>query len=331
MTGPYNNVVPVSSSSAICTSPAIELARPGILNFFHSEHGKTLLSGIETNEKSCIQLDMLRDGTEHELENAANEPAAESRKLCSGTTKEGKVIALVQGDITELPTDVIVNAANAELKHIGGVAFAILKKGGPIIQEESNRFIYREGKLSDGDAVMTKSVGKLPCKHLIHAVGPKWNGGFYNEEAFLKNACLESLNLATSYRMLSFPAISSGVFGFPMSRCASCMMKAFQKYSANNPQSTLCEITVVVRDQSAITAFTNKFSQCLDNFQDATKTSIPSKIAEPPRIQEKNSISHSKHKKLVTKATPADDQDNITQFIQLHRGELLNQMVILQG
>ena len=252
---------------SICTSPPIEQARPGTVKFFYSEKGTTLIRGIETEEKSCIQLDVLNNDTINESrENCCT-------KLCTGKTKDGTTITLVKGDITEFPVDVIVNAANCDLKHIGGVALAIAKKGGPIIQEDSDCFISREGKLSDGDAVMAKEVGKLPCKCLIHAVGPKWSGGLRSEDAVLKKACLESLKLASDYRTVSFPAISSGVFSFPVNKCAEYMMKAFLEYCASCALSVLCEITVVVRDNSTASAFTQEMCKNLFNFQSARQFS----------------------------------------------------------
>jgi len=306
--------------SSICTSPPIEQARPGTVKFFYSEKGKTLIRGIEAEEKSCIQLDVLQDSESEDIPGSGISGGGSS-KLCMGTTKEGKVITLVLGNITEFPVDVIVNAANTDLKHVGGVAFAIANKGGPIIQEESNRYIRREGKLSDGDAVMTPKVGKLPCKRLIHAVGPKWNGGLYNEEAFLKRACLESLKLAGNFKTVSFPAISSGVYGFPISKCAACMIKAFVEYSAGNALSALHEIIIVLRDNSPVGAFSNEMNQHLNSFH-STTASAPATM--PVAV---STHSRSKRKKPSGNAISKADHDIITQFIQLHKGELLKQKV----
>jgi len=306
--------------SSICTSPPMEQARPGTVKYFYSEKGMTLIRGIETEEKSCIQLDVLQDSGDDDVPaSRIVESGSSSNKLCMGTTKEGKVITLVHGNITEFQVDVIVNAANVDLKHVGGVAFAIASKGGPIIQEESNRYIRREGKLSDGDAIMTTKVGKLPCKRLVHAVGPKWNGGLYNEEAFLKRACLESLKLASNFKNISFPAISSGVYGFPISKCAACMIKAFVEYSNGNALSSLHEIIIVVRDHSPVGAFSHEMNQSLNNFHNTTASvpaAMPVAASTHPR---------SKRKKPSGNAISKADHDIITQFIQLHKGELLKQ------
>ena len=310
--------------STICTNPPLEQARPGTVKFFYSEKGKTLITGVEAQEKSCIRLDVLQDG-DGENDNLIGNGISKSGndKLGMGMTKEGKSITLVKGDITEISVDVIVNASNADLKHIGGVALAIANKGGPIIQEESNKHTRKVGKLSDGDAIMMKEVGKLPCKRLIHAVGPRWSGGSSKEEAYLKKACLEALKLARSFKVVSFPAISSGVFGFPINKCAACMIKAFVEYSKNDALSSLHEITIVVRDQSAIDAFISEMSKHLDNFHSTS----PSFIDVNPKDSEVASsfkpVSRRRKQNMVSK----EDQAIFAQFIKLYRGELLKQTV----
>ncbi|MCS7199368.1 MAG: macro domain-containing protein [Caldimicrobium sp.] len=132
---------------------------------------------------------------------------------------KGKVLRIVKGDITERETEAIVNPANNYLKHLGGVAGAIVKKGGSIIQEESDRFGYVE----TGQAVIT-SAGNLKAKYVIHAVGPKWGEGQEREK--LASALKNSLFLANEYglRSISVPAISSGIFGVPKELVAEVLI-----------------------------------------------------------------------------------------------------------
>ena len=311
--------------TSICTCPPLEQARPGTVKFFYSEKGKTLITGVEAQEKSCIQLEVLDGGDDDNLSENGVAKVGIS-KLGMGTTKEGKIITLVKGDITEIPVDVIVNASNADLKHIGGVALAIANKGGPVIQEESDRCTRREGKLSDGDAIMMKEVGKLPCKRLIHAVGPKWNGGYSKEEAFLKRACSESLKLARNFKTVSFPAISSGVFGFPINKCATCMVKAFMEYSKADPMSSLHEITIIVRDQPAINAFGREMSHHLENFH-STSTSFVKVNPSDSGLNNDFRPVHNKRKKQSVKTVSQEDQSIFAQFIKLYKGELLKYTV----
>ena len=138
---------------------------------------------------------------------------------------KNSVVELVQGDITELEVDAIVNAANAALKLGGGVAGAIARKGGPRIQEECDRI----GGTFVGGAVIT-TAGNLKAKHVIHAVGPRYGEG--NEDEKLKNATLNSLKLADAHRLksIAFPAISTGIFGFPLDRCAKIMISNAVNY-----------------------------------------------------------------------------------------------------
>jgi len=135
------------------------------------------------------------------------------------------VLELLDGDITEMDTDAIVNAANAQLVLGGGVAGAIRQKGGPAIQQECDKI----GGTFVGGAVITTS-GKLKAKYVIHAVGPRMGEG--DEDEKLKNATLNSLKLADKHNLksISFPAISAGIFGFPMDRCAEIMLRTTIDY-----------------------------------------------------------------------------------------------------
>jgi len=135
------------------------------------------------------------------------------------------VLEVSQCDITEMETDAIVNAANAQLILGGGVAGAIKAKGGPKIQEECNAI----GGTFVGGAVITTG-GNLKTKHVIHAVGPRMGEG--NEDEKLKNATLNSLKLCDENNLTSitFPAISTGIFGFPKESCADIMLRTVINY-----------------------------------------------------------------------------------------------------
>jgi putative ATPase len=149
----------------------------------------------------------------------------------------GQVIRVVQGDLTEERVDAIVNAANTRLAHGGGVAGAIVRKGGREIQEESDRI----APVPVGEAKMT-GAGRLPAKHVIHAVGPRWGEG--DEDAKLRSAVQSSLALAEAhgFETISMPAISSGIFGFPKDRCAEVFMAAIGDYFREHPGGSLREV-----------------------------------------------------------------------------------------
>ncbi len=135
------------------------------------------------------------------------------------------IIELVQGDITEMETDAIVNAANVQLLLGGGVAGAIRRKGGASIQEDCKRI----GGTHVGGAVITTG-GNLKAKHVIHAVGPRMGEG--GEDGKLKDATLNSLKIADQHHLqsISFPAISTGIFGYPLDRCARVMLSTAVEY-----------------------------------------------------------------------------------------------------
>jgi O-acetyl-ADP-ribose deacetylase (regulator of RNase III) len=130
-----------------------------------------------------------------------------------------KTLELVEGDITEMDTDAIVNAANAQLILGGGVAGAIRRKGGPVIQQQCNKI----GGTFVGGAVITGG-GNLKAKYVIHAVGPRMGEG--DEDEKLRNATANTLKVAdeNNLKSISFCAISTGIFGFPIESCAGIML-----------------------------------------------------------------------------------------------------------
>jgi O-acetyl-ADP-ribose deacetylase len=172
--------------------------------------------------------------------------------------KGGKVLILVEGDITERNVDVIVNPANSYLQHGGGVASTIVRKGGSIIQEESDKI----GFIQVGSSAITSS-GILPCKAIIHTVGPRMGEG--NEDAKLTkaiNSCLE-LGLRKGFESISIPAISSGIFGFPKDRCAKILVNeatSFLKNLENSPTGIkLIEFCILGKD--TLQAFQYEFEK----------------------------------------------------------------------
>ena len=167
-----------------------------------------------------------------------------------------KTLRLVQDDITSRRVDVIVNAANSYLQHCGGVAAAILQKGGKKIQEESNKI----GFVPVGSAVKTIS-GNLPCKAVIHTVGPKMGEG--NEDKKLKKAIQNSLLLASTsnFSSISLPAVSSGIFGIPKKRCAEIILRQAKEFIERRPDSSLKIIEVCIFDNETYRHFEQVFSK----------------------------------------------------------------------
>lgn len=170
------------------------------------------------------------------------------------------VIMLIEGDITELSTDAIVNAANSRLAHGGGVAGAIVRKGGRIIQEESDTWVSTRGEVEVGSAAITSS-GKLHCQYVIHAVGPRMGEG--DEDEKLKRATTSSLKLADKHGLLSiaFPAISTGIFGYPIDRCAGVMLSTVIEYVKG--ATKLERIVFCLYGEEALKVFKSSFKELL--------------------------------------------------------------------
>jgi O-acetyl-ADP-ribose deacetylase (regulator of RNase III) len=171
-------------------------------------------------------------------------------------------VELVQGDITELETDAIVNAANSHLILGAGVAGAIRRKGGPSIQEEC----YAIGYCEVGDAVITGG-GNLKARHVIHSVGPRMGEG--SEAGKLANAVRASLNLAeqNGLHSIAFPAISTGVFGYPLEGCAEVMLRVIGDYTFEDLHN-LQRIVVCLYDEHAFAVFASEFQRKFRELKD---------------------------------------------------------------
>jgi O-acetyl-ADP-ribose deacetylase (regulator of RNase III) len=147
-------------------------------------------------------------------------------------TMVGKTkLCLIQGDITLQDTEAIVNAANSRLLGGGGVDGAIHRAGGPKILEECKKIRAKQGGCPTGQAVITTG-GNLKARFVIHTVGPVWSGGNKSEDALLRNAYLNSLKIAreSGVTSLSFPSISTGVYGFPIDRAAGIAISTVKKF-----------------------------------------------------------------------------------------------------
>ena len=170
----------------------------------------------------------------------------------------GQTIQIVQGDITIEETDAIVNAANEHLQHGGGVAWAIVRRGGQVIQQESDEWIHKHGPVTHSHPAWT-SGGLLPAKYVIHAVGPVWGDG--DEDKKLSEAVHGSLQVADELKCssLSLPAISTGIFGFPKDRAAGIIFSTIKNYFAHH-ETGIKLVRIVLFDDATIRAFISIWS-----------------------------------------------------------------------
>lgn len=145
------------------------------------------------------------------------------------------MIKLIQGDITRMEVDAIVNAANTSLLGGGGVDGAIHRAGGPAILEACRAIRARQGGCEVGQAVIT-TAGRLPAKYVIHTVGPVWNGGHNGEPNLLASCYRNSLQLAVENGVttIAFPNISTGIYRFPKPEAAAIAISTVQEFTGNN-------------------------------------------------------------------------------------------------
>ena len=167
---------------------------------------------------------------------------------------DGRLI-VTTGDITSLKVDAIVNAANSSLLGGGGVDGAIHRAGGPAILEACKavrKERYPEG-LPAGEAVET-TAGRLPARYVIHTVGPVWHGGGSREEETLERCYLRSLELAARLGLhgIAFPAISTGVYGYPRERAARLVGRVLSSYSASHEEPRTVTLVFYSEDDARV-------------------------------------------------------------------------------
>jgi O-acetyl-ADP-ribose deacetylase len=163
-------------------------------------------------------------------------------------------IEVCQGDLTQEPVDAIVNAANSHLAHGGGVAGVIARAGGSSIQQESDAWVREHGPVSHAEPAYTKA-GKLPARYVIHAVGPVM--GSSDENRKLREAVRGSLRRASELEIesLAFPALSTGIFGFPKERAARLFFETIPAYFDEDPDSSLRVVKIVLWEDDSLRIF----------------------------------------------------------------------------
>ena len=236
----------------------VPLTRPEVRKFFNEgEDGRMKIPHIEKSTRVCIEVRAVGEDMEIEMPEVRTTITRSAPKLvkeCTADVVNMKRISIFIGDITEFPADVIVNAANEDLKHIGGVADAILKKGGQQIQVVSDHRVRSHGKLRPGEVWLSTEVGHLQCMALIHAVGPRWNNNPSGMQQ-LKKVCVTCLKQAKAYNSIALPAISSGVFGCPIRQCADILVSATIDFCKSQQRANLDEINFVLFKPADVSEF----------------------------------------------------------------------------
>ena len=175
-------------------------------------------------------------------------------RVVTAVNVSGRTLAVVQGDITRIPADAIVNAANSALAGGGGVDGAIHRAGGPSIMAELRARHGRQG-CPTGGAVVT-SAGQLPARWVIHAVGPRWTGGGRGEAELLASAYRAALDAAESLGAgtITFPAISCGIYGYPLDEGSRIGLATVREHLAVQANS-IDEATFVLFSEETLRVF----------------------------------------------------------------------------
>lgn len=187
-----------------------------------------------------------------------------------------RLLRLTQGDITRVEADAIVNAANSGLLGGGGVDGAIHRAGGHVIYNECKAIVDQRGPLPPGRAVIT-SGGRLPGRHVIHTVGPVWQGGGAGEGETLASAYRESLRVAEQYGLatIAFPSISTGAFGYPVARAAEAALGTVTDFLRDEAVS-VTEVTFVLYDPHTLGAY----AEVLDRLEPALAPDVLEEIRQ---------------------------------------------------
>jgi len=164
------------------------------------------------------------------------------------------ILTIKKDDITREDTDAIVNAANSSLMGGGGVDGAIHRAGGPEILAQCIEIVKAQGRLPSGRAVIT-SGGKLKARYVIHTVGPVWHGGSSSEQEILRSCYMNSLKLAlvNHIETISFPSISTGAYGYPVSEASRIAIEAIVDFLTRN--TGIKEVRMVLFDDSTYSIY----------------------------------------------------------------------------
>ncbi|NXV71204.1 PAR14 polymerase, partial [Atlantisia rogersi] len=205
---------------------------------------------------------------------------------CREVTVGGVVVAVYKGDLCSHAVDVVVNASNEDLKHIGGLAEALLKAAGPELQQECDELVRKNGSFQPGCAVIT-GAGKLPCKNVIHAIGPRWNKNDAEKCVYLlRKTVKKSLQLAETfnYSSIALPAISGGIFGFPMELCTYSIVSSIKETLEEfMGESSLKEVHLVDIAQSNIQAFSRALAEVFSDDSPSFRSRQPTSTAHCPK------------------------------------------------
>ncbi|NXF72945.1 PAR14 polymerase, partial [Sclerurus mexicanus] len=287
----------------------VTIRAPGAKSYFR-EQERFLAAHVKQEYKCLVQLE---EHSEKQLEE--QQEHSDGGKPYMQVNMGEIIIAVYRADLCTHPVDVVVNASNEDLKHIGGLADALLRAAGPTLQEECDELVRKNGRFQPGSAVIT-GAGKLPCRQVIHAVGPRWR----KEEPercmdLLRKTVKKSLELAETYncRSVALPAISGGIFGFPLELCTYSIVSAIKEtLKESKGDSSLKEVHLVDIVQDNIQAFSKALREVFPGPSPSYRSLHQASTVPQPK---KLNISHKKkkHKKNFPFITTEEGLDIVLQ------------------
>ncbi len=247
-------------ADGLCTDTLI-IKKAGAMKYF-LEQDKIMFSMLLKEKRFMVVLqeDDMLDAEEDKFTEGNFEDIGQVS--CKVRIPGGLTVTVRKADICKIKVDAVVSAANEDLKHIGGLALALLQAAGPSLQQTCDQHTKANGPLKPGEAIIT-DAGRLPCKYVVHAVGPRFtDSDRHTTVQCLRCAVRQSLNQASSKNCSSIavPVISSGIFGCPLDLCTESIAKELCEYieyhNHRGSNSTLTEIHLVDNNGDTVNAMT---------------------------------------------------------------------------
>ncbi|VDI21837.1 poly [ADP-ribose] polymerase 10/14/15 [Mytilus galloprovincialis] len=243
--------------------------QPGLQDLVNSAHGKSKLKQV------CIRGGVVISSNEDEKSYSKHNPSKSTGLDEKAVYKAagGQDVIIVKGDITGLDVDVIVNGANKDLNHSGGLAKVLILKGGKSIQDECDLYISYNDQLSEGECFSSKP-GTLKCQMIVHAVGPSWQGGSNREEDLLQK-CVERAIVETEknkYTTIAIPALCTGIFGYPANQATRAIAQAVRDYFKRSKTSTVETVYLCDVNDSSVDLFVKAGDKLFNQRTDGGRT-----------------------------------------------------------
>ncbi|KPP60691.1 hypothetical protein Z043_121283 [Scleropages formosus] len=276
----------------------LRICNPGARKHFLEK--QNLLTTFLIKHYNCVVMledNKLEVGGEEAKKNMAEQEDKDVQWTCKVKMPNGEVIVVGKANLCRVAVDAVVNAANGHLRHTGGLAGALVFAAGPQLQDDSDKYIKKNGPLRTGQAIAT-AAGQLPCRIIIHAVGPRYRETD-NATAvrLLKRAVLESLIVAVKNNSstIAIPAISSGIFGFPLNLCAETIAKTVREHCEKPPEGrgTLSKIYLLNHDDKTVQAMTTAVMKVFEDMQ----MQLPAQWSQPKSNTSSNKQKYAQERK----------------------------------